>query len=250
MIETVMFDMGGTLEDVYADEATYRRTARRLNGMLRAYGMDTRMDDETLWNTVFPAFMVYKEESVVTGIEKKPEEIWTRYCLKDFPFDMDRVAAVSEELAHMWEVQFYDRKLRPRVPELLKALKGLGLRLGVISNTPSLFQVYASLKEYGIRDELDAVVVSSITGYRKPGKRIFEIALAEMNVRPESCAYVGDTIARDIIGATRAGYAMTFQIHSFLTDSRDTEEIKKLAKPDHLVTDLFEVYEILKRERG
>ena len=26
MIKTVMFDMGGTLEDLYADEATYRRT--------------------------------------------------------------------------------------------------------------------------------------------------------------------------------------------------------------------------------
>lgn len=249
MIETVMFDMGGTLEDVYADEATYRRTAKRLHEMLCACGMDPGMDAGALWDIVFPAFMVYKDESVATGMEKKPEEIWTQYCLKDFPFDMDRVAAESESLAHMWEVQFYDRRLRPHVKELLDALKSLGLRLGVISNTPSLFQVYDSLNEYGIRPYLDAVVVSSIVGYRKPGKRIFEIALAEMNVSPGSCAYVGDTIARDIIGAKCAGYAKTFQIHSFLTDSRDTEQIKRMAKPDHLITDLFEVYEILKRER-
>lgn len=250
MIKTVMFDMGGTLEDLYADEATYRRTTEKLTEMLRSYGMEPNMDAAALWDKVFSNFMVYKNQSVETGMELKPEEIWADYVLKGFPFDRAKITEVSEELAHMWEVNFFNRKLRPNVKKTLEALRSLGLRLGVVSNTPSLFQVYDSLIEYGLRDYFDCVVVSSIVGYRKPTKRIFEVALHEMNVLPEHCAYVGDTIARDIIGAQKAGYAKTFQIHSFLTDSRDTEEIKRMAKPDHLITDLYEVYEILRDQNN
>ncbi len=245
MITTVMFDMGGTLEDVFADEATYRRTSERVLKLLAENGMPLAVTPQQFWDKAFPQFMVYKDESVVTGMEKKPEEIWTQYVMRGFDVDMGKIAALSEELAHLWEVSFFTRRLRPGVLELLTSLKSAGYRLGVVSNTPSLFQVFDILDEYGIRHFFDGVTVSSIVGYRKPLKRIFEIALYQMNVKPENCAYVGDTVARDILGAQRAGYAKTFQIHSFLTDSRDTPEIKKLAKPDYLIENLPEVYNIL-----
>ena len=51
---------------------------------------------------------------------------------------------------------------------LLEGLKGLGMKLGVISNTAALYQVFRTLEEYGIRDYFQDVTLSSVTGYRKP----------------------------------------------------------------------------------
>lgn len=49
----------------------------------------------------------------------------------------------------MWEITHYHRTLRPHVKEMLEGLKGLGMKLGVISNTASLYQVFDVLKDYG-----------------------------------------------------------------------------------------------------
>jgi len=68
----------------------------------------------------------------------------------------------------MWEVTHYHRALRPKVKEMLEGLKGLGMKLGVISNTAALYQVFRTLEEYGIRDYFQDVTLSSVTGYRKP----------------------------------------------------------------------------------
>ena len=48
MITSVLFDMGGTLEDIFVDEASDREAVRRLDGMLRSWGMDPGVDLDTL----------------------------------------------------------------------------------------------------------------------------------------------------------------------------------------------------------
>ena len=73
---------------------------------------------------------------------------------------------VYKRQAHMWEITHYHRTLRPHVKEMLEGLKGLGMKLGVISNTASLYQVFDVLRDYGIRDYLQDVTLSSVTGYR------------------------------------------------------------------------------------
>ena len=47
----------------------------------------------------------------------------------------------------MWEVTHFHRALRPRAAEMLEGLKALGLKLGIVSNTAALYQVFAVLKE-------------------------------------------------------------------------------------------------------
>ena len=149
----------------------------------------------------------------------------------------------------MWEVTHYHRRLRPRVKEMLEGLKGLGMKLGVISNTASLYQVYEILKEYGIRDYFQDVTLSSVTGYRKPDPNIFKVSLYQVQSKPEECAYVGDTFSRDVIGPQNMGFGMTFHIHSFLTASRDTD-IPDTVKPTHSIEDIYEVYTILRDQQA
>ena len=75
---------------------------------------------------------------------------------------------------------------------MLEGLKGLGLKLGIVSNTAALYQVFAVLKEYGIRDYFQDVTLSSVTGMRKPAPDIFRVAMCQLQSAPEECVYVGD----------------------------------------------------------
>ena len=130
---------------------------------------------------------------------------------------------------------------------MLEGLKSMGLKLGIISNTASLYQVFQILDDYGIRGYFQDVTLSSVTGYRKPDHNIFKVSLYQMQSKAENCAYVGDTYSRDIVGAVRAGFGETFHIHSQLTAIKDTGNYEE--KPTHIISDIYEVYTILKEER-
>ena len=145
----------------------------------------------------------------------------------------------------MWEITYFHRALRPRAAEMLEGLKGLGLKLGVISNTAALYQVFDILEEYGIRDYFRDVTLSSVTGVRKPDPIIFQVALRQLRSKPEECVYVGDTVSRDIIGSKRAGFAKAIQIGSQLTKEKDQGILREF-EPDYLVEDIYEVYPIVR----
>lgn len=105
----------------------------------------------------------------------------------------------------MWECTYFHRELRPGVREMLAGLKARGYRIGVISNNASLYNVFNVLEGYGIREYMEDVEVSSITGYRKPHPEIFRISMKQMQEKPENCVYVGDTLSRDVIGSKEFG---------------------------------------------
>ncbi|WP_298030516.1 HAD family hydrolase [uncultured Dysosmobacter sp.] len=247
MIDTVLFDMGGTLEDIYTDDASRAASAEGVLRILREKGIAVDMDIPTAVKKLADGWDNYAAYRAPTNRELKPEEIWGNYVLPEFGLDFETVKPFAEELAHMWEITYYHRSLRPGVVEMLEGLKSLGLKLGVISNTASLYQVFWILKEYGIRDYFQDVTLSSVTGYRKPDPNIFRVSLHQIQSDPATCAYVGDTFSRDVIGPQRMGFGVTFHIHSHLTASRD-KDVPKDVKPTYSITDIYEVYPILKQQ--
>ena len=152
MIDTVLFDMGGTLEDIWVDDESRHSSIQGVLDILRAHGIDLNMDFETTAQSINAGWERYGAYRDPRQRELKPEEIWGSFVLTDFGLDEESVRSYAEELAHMWEVTHYHRALRPHVREMLEGLKDLGMKLGVISNTASLYQVFDILKEYGIRD--------------------------------------------------------------------------------------------------
>ena len=249
MIDTVMFDMGGTLEDIYSDAKTKDAAAREVVRILGKHGV-TISDSipevlaklEAGWNR----YAAYRGPSCR---ELKPAEIWGSYVLTDYGLTEETVRPFAEELAHSWEVTHYHRELRPGVREMLQGLKDMGMKLGVISNTASLYQVFAILEEYGIREYFQDVTLSSVTGYRKPDPNIFLVSLRQLRSVPERCAYVGDTYSRDVMRPQRLGFAATFHIQSFLTKSRDVD-IPPEVRPTYSIEDIGEVYTILRDRAG
>ena len=210
MIKTILFDMGGTLEDIWYNDQTIRTVTGELRTFLDEHDLGTGCNDITFWNKLNSGIRAYKQWSESNELEKKPEEIWPEYYMADFNLNREKLQEVAERLAGMWEVTYYHRELRPKVKETLEELKKRGYHLGVISNTASLYSVFDVLEQYGIRDYFEDVTLSSVTGYRKPHPSIFQISLRQMQAKPEECAYVGDTISRDIIGAKRMHFSLFF----------------------------------------
>jgi len=245
MVTTVLFDMGGTLEDIYVNPETEKAAIEKLMEMLRSYGLEPGMEYAEFKASVDEGWKRYGRFRDPTNIELKPIPIWCDYVLTDFNFPREVLEPHCEEIAHMWEVTHYHRELRPRVAEMLDGLKAMGMKLGIISNTAALYQVFAILKEYGIRDYFQDVTLSSVTGLRKPAGDIFKVAMNQVQSKPEECVYVGDTVSRDIIGSKRAGFACAIQIGSHLTKEKDAGIVREF-EPDYLTSDIYEVLPIVR----
>lgn len=245
MITSVLFDMGGTLEDIYVDAQSEWEAIEKLRDMLVSYGLDPKAEKEQLKSRVDAGWVRYGKYRDSCDVELKPTSIWCDYVLEDFHFPREALAPHCEEIAHMWEVTHFHRALRPRVAEMLEGLKGLGLKLGIVSNTAALYQVFDILREYGIRDYFQDVTLSSVTGMRKPDPNIFQVALRQLQSAPEECVYVGDTVSRDIIGSKRAGFATAIQICSKLTGEKDCG-IKREFEPDYMVEDIYQVLPVVR----
>ena len=245
MITTVLFDMGGTLEDIWVDEASRTASIAELDRMLKSWGMDPGIGLAELRKAVEAGWKRYDTVRTAGDVELKPTQIWGDYILTDFDFPREALLPRCEEIAHMWEVTYFHRRLRPRVREMLGELKKMGLKLGVISNTAALYQVFDSLEEYGIRDFFQDVTLSSVTGFRKPCRDIFTVSLRQMRSKPEECVYVGDTVSRDVIGSKRAGFAAAVQIGSKLTKEKDQALDQALA-PDVVIEDIYDVARVVR----
>ena len=89
---------------------------------------------------------------------------------------------------------------------LLEALRARNLKLALVSNTASpQWLLQPILERQGIAERVDAVVLSSEVGKRKPHRAIFERALDELDVDPEVALFVGDRLEADVLGASRVG---------------------------------------------
>lgn len=248
MLNTVMFDMGGTLEDIWYNDETVDSAVQMVLETLRANGLEPGCDRETFKEKILNGVKEYKRWSEGNMLEAKPEIIWPDFYLKDFDFDRETLQSIAEEMGNKWEFTHYHRELRPGAREMLDALKARGYRIGVISNNASLYNVFNMLEEYDIRDYMEDVAVSSVTGYRKPHPELFRISMRQMNARPEECVYMGDTVSRDIIGAKRAGFGKAVQIYSFLSAQKDIGVVADAEKPDIIIENFEQFIEWLDRE--
>jgi putative hydrolase of the HAD superfamily len=249
-IQAVVFDMGGTLEELYYDDASRLEATRGLQELLRSLELDPGLSVPELKATVLKGMGTYQAWREQTEIELPPERVWTEYVLPDHGLPHGRLAAAAEEIAFFYETHYHTRSLRPEAPAMVEALHRKGFRLAIISNIISRQMVPCKLAEYGLAGYFDPVVTSAGLGWRKPNTRIFQEAARLMQLPPVTCAYVGDTISRDVIGARRGGYGMAIQIRSFLTDKVDHttgtgSEGDRTMVPDRVIHDLMQVVELV-----
>jgi len=243
-IRAVIFDMGGTIETFsYTRELRLQATILIQERLLQA-GINLHLSNEALFEVVSSGLEHYKRWSIQSMTELPPVRVWSEYVFVDLDVDAVRLAAIAEELMFLVETRYYHRAMRPEIPAVLEAIKQMDLKIGLISNVNSRGQVPTNLKEYGIIHYFDPIVLSSVYGLRKPDPAIFHYAARMAQVPTSQCIYVGDRIARDIVGARRAGYYKAIKIqHDFEHGEEDNG-----ATPDAVIQHMTELLDILKTE--
>ncbi len=244
-IDTILFDMGGTLEDIRYSEDIGSKVAGNIAGILDIDPVVFSTDgDEDFYEILQKQYGVYRKFREETMIEVHPAMVWKDWILKDFPIPADRIFDHYEDLAYFWETEVITRRCREEVRDVLDGLKKRKIRLGIISNTGSFTQVHKSIEKYGIKDYFEYIALSSSYGIRKPHGFLFRDALNQMGCEASKTMYVGDTISRDIVGAKGAGLFGAIQIKSGFTGLSDKGHKNEL-EPDYVIHNLLKVTEIV-----
>jgi len=123
----------------------------------------------------------------------------------------------------------------PDVLPTLRALRGHGLRLGVVSNWDLTLEQHCN--ELGLAPYLDTIVGSVSVGYEKPDPRIFEIALARLAVRADQAMHIGDMYPSDVVGARRAGILPVLLDRHDLQPRADCLRVRSLQELVPLILD-------------
>jgi len=244
-LDTVLFDMGGTLEEIKYVADAQAFLPKRLEQVLGLEGSQlTRMDIHACYARLKHNYASYRAFREETCVEVHPAMVWRDWILKDFTIADDVIFDHCEELAHVWETEVITRRTRDGIEQMLDALARRDIHMGVISNTGSFTQVHESLKQYGIKSYFEVIVLSSELGIRKPHPYIFHHALKSMQRDALRSMYVGDTISRDVIGARNAGLLKTVQIASEFTKLSDDASTGGY-RPDYVIHSLMDLVPII-----
>jgi putative hydrolase of the HAD superfamily len=120
----------------------------------------------------------------------------------------------------------------PEAIATLRALRGRGIRVGVLTNGPSVMQ-RRKLEVSRLGSELDAIAISEELGIAKPDEEAFRRALELLGTRAEETAMVGDSLENDVLGGLAAGLAAVV----WIPGSREGE----LPAGAHLAREITEV---------
>ncbi len=247
-IQAVFFDMGGTIETYWFDRELRLKATPAVQQRLLEAGIDLGLDNQALYEVIAAGLERYKTWKDASLIELHADEVWRDFILRDYTVDPERLASAAEDLMFWLDMHYYAREMRPEMPQVLEALKGMGLKLGVISNIVSCGQVPTNLEKYGIRDYFDPVVLSCEYGRRKPDPAIFHYAARLANVPAGRCVYVGDSTSQDICGAHRAGFRYAIQIHNEFTGCEECEDDPE-AVPDLFIERMDDLVDFIAAQR-
>jgi putative hydrolase of the HAD superfamily len=239
-IRAVAFDVNGTLVDILTEDGR-EQIFRSAAHLLSYQGIDLRR------HQVRELYFQILQEQLRSSPEEHPEfdavGIW-RSIIEQHQGEFTRAlpAAKLEQLPlFLAEMSrgIARRRLRrhPHVREVLDVLRER-LPLALVTDAQSAY-ARAELHKVGLLDYFDPVVVSGDHGYRKPDRRLFQLALDGMGVAAEHALYVGNDMYRDVFGAQEAG--MT----TVMFDSGRGSSVHPDCVPDHTITDFRDLLKVL-----
>lgn len=231
-VEAVGFDFFGTLVDAKAD---VNDCISSMSSHLHSCGFGFNNNDflESYRATV-QEYRTKRND----GLREVNNRTWVHDTLKKMGYDIKETDPVLfstvERYFDIWQLSIF--------PEVYEALERIsqGYRIGLVSNFTDSGFLLRSLKQFGIENYFETIVVSDTIGWRKPHPRIFQNFLDSMNVEAEEAVYVGDNPEADIKGAQNAGIIAVLI-------SRQGDEGRKLSSifPDYTINSLIELEELL-----
>ncbi|MBI3978153.1 MAG: HAD-IA family hydrolase [Chloroflexi bacterium] len=208
-VAAVTFDLWQTLMHDTVENGRRRGVARAaaLQATLAAVGFDRTVEaiagaDQTTWRHCEAVWKSLCEVSIDDQI---------RHLLAGLAVPASAVgdAATWSRIEVAYVEPFFDHPPTPApgVHDVLRAVRGLGIRIGLICNTgrtpgSALRRLF---DQWGIRGYFDSLAFSNEEGIRKPHPDIFHRELRRLGVTPPEAIHVGDDLVADIAGAKAAG---------------------------------------------
>lgn len=246
MIDTVLFDIGGTLiQQLHSTERTILYSIY-VKHLLFEYGIKVSESDASFYEKLRLNAEGYKHISETTFRELDQRVIWKDYILRDYPITSECMELIAENLCFTFDYIRKDNRPRPNLKETLEQLKTMGMKMGIITNTMSKSFADHILKEFGVSGYFPVIVKSCEFGMRKPHPSIFEHTMNLIGSTGETTCYVGDTISRDVLGSRNAGLALSIKIGNKSIAHRDKDfQGKDAPKADFEIDDLIEIPRII-----
>ena len=198
MIKGIIFDVNGTLTNIYtteSDENLYRTMANFLD----YYGI--KISPSLLKEEYFSILMRQKNESKEEHAEFDVvslfQEIIDKYKTTSTPEISAQTCAIAYRAAGRYKLELYDH-----VWNTLEKLKDT-YQLAIVSDGQKIWAI-PEIKSLNLDKFFDIFIISSEFGFRKPDQRMFNLALAAMNLKPSEVIYVGNDMYRDIYGGFNA----------------------------------------------
>ncbi len=250
-ITAVLFDLGDTLwhfPSMPPVNLIRGETVGRLSNLLEKWGEEVTQERRLLGRDIRMAVeeetsRAFHGESIDPGYPDMCRRVAARHGVKLTPEQ-------GEELWEEWNLggKFLGRTLFPDVLETLRWLKERGFRLGSVTNRgyggPRFHQ---ELRDLGLAELFDVVVLSCDVGYLKPHPRIYQQALEAMRLTPPETAMVGDSMRADVEGAKALEMMAIWRrppLDELVEASADPPDVVGGVRPDHTIDDISEIRDL------
>ena len=223
MIKLVIFDLDGTLIDVC--EIYYRS----IKESLEEFDLLCPSQEELI--EMKRKGLSGREilGSIIPNIENKDKII--QFCEKN------RLKLLNK--------YYYTKssKLYPNVKEILRKLKEMNIKIAIVTLHSSTKLIENNLKKIGIFEYVDIIVANNDGNDHKKIKfNLFKKIIHELDIRPEECYVVGDSIYE--IEAGNNIKAKTIGVSYGLSN----ENVLYSKKPFKIVSDIKEILDIIINE--
>lgn len=235
-IRALLFDVNGTLVDIETDEGL-EEIYRAIAHFLLHQGITLhRWEVRDLY---FQIMQRQRTGSTEKFVEWDAVAVWREFLQKtgsDYTRALppEKLAQLPLFLAELHR-GIARKRLRPypQVQETLNQLRSR-YRMAVVSDAQSAYAV-SELQGVGLLNYFNPVIVSGDYGYRKPDPRLFQKALATLEVRPEQALYLGNDLYHDILGAQQVG------MKAILVSYNRANIASELIAPDYVIYNFAEL---------
>jgi putative hydrolase of the HAD superfamily len=239
-IQAIAFDVNGTLIEIETDEGL-EEMFRAAGHYLTYQGIDLRRQE------VRDLYTQLLKEQQRSSTEAHPEfdavGIW-RAIVDEHATAFTRAlpeakrAQIPLFLAEMYRgVSRRRLRLYPFVRDVLDVLR-VRYPLALVTDAQSAY-ARGELHQVGLLQYFDPIVVSGDHGFRKPDRRLFQLALDGLGTAAAHTLFVGNDMHRDIFGAREAG------MPTVMFDSAQGTKEYLGCVPDHTITDYRELLTVL-----
>lgn len=233
-IRGVFFDLGGTLR--IAEEAPeHQERAKARMAQLAGYG-----DVQGFIDMVEARYEPYREWALTENKESGDYALWAKWLLPEL--GEEKLREICHEMTYQYRQIKGLRHVVDGGVEVIRELKRRGYRLGIISNLIGEEEIPNWLRDDGLEQYFDAVVLSSVCHIRKPDPRMYQMGCDELGLRPEECASVADNLNRDITGAKAAGIGANVLFIS--PEKLAKKTITDANRPDYIVHRFLDILDL------